>query len=71
MKKLMLGVLAICAVGFGIAKWSESKPVQPKTIAVDCYDKAGNILPDEFAKFGGVQTACAPGQTTKLRATAH
>ena len=37
-----------------------------KAVAVDCYDAKGNLVPDEFAQFGGVTISCAPGQTARV-----
>jgi hypothetical protein len=56
-------------VGFAIGRNTAPKPNPQElhTIAVDCYDSKGNLVPDQFAKFGGVQLSCAPGQTAKVR----
>jgi hypothetical protein len=39
-------------------------------VAVDCYDSNGNPVHDRFdgfaAKYGGVTTACGPGQTARV-----
>ncbi|MGA8429429.1 MAG: hypothetical protein WB729_06380 [Candidatus Sulfotelmatobacter sp.] len=35
-------------------------------VAVDCYDAQGLLVPDSWAKFGGVQMSCAPGQTARV-----
>jgi len=37
-----------------------------KAVGVDCYDAKGDLLPNPFAQFGGVTTACAPGQTARV-----
>ena len=55
-------------IGFAIGRETAPKPNQQelRAVAVDCYDSNGNLVPDKFAKFGGVQLSCAPGQTAKV-----
>ncbi|MGA8036733.1 MAG: hypothetical protein WB985_12260 [Candidatus Acidiferrales bacterium] len=48
-------------VGPAVAVLPPPQPM-PK-VAVDCYDAKGNLVPDQFAKYGGITMACAPGQT--------
>jgi hypothetical protein len=52
---------------FEVVKWIADVPGAKTIPAVDCYDAKGILVPDSFAKFGGVQSACAPGQTSKPR----
>jgi hypothetical protein len=46
---------------------------QPQTqqqlyaVGVDCYDKGGNLIHTMAEKYGGVTTACAPGQFARLK----
>ncbi len=37
----------------------------PEHKTVDCYDAKGNLIPDPFAKFGGVRESCGPNQIEK------
>jgi hypothetical protein len=72
--KRLLEVLLLVLVGFMIGRGTSDKcaavkatPTALQGVAVDCYDASGNLVPNPFfEKFGGVQTACAPGQTAKL-----
>jgi hypothetical protein len=60
-------MLASGVIGFAIGRGTAPKPnPELRAIAVDCYDSNGRLVPDQFAKFGGVQLSCAPGQTTKV-----
>jgi hypothetical protein len=71
----MKGLLSIAflmlvsgVIGFAIGRSTAQKPNPQElhAVAVDCYDSQGNLVPDQFAKFGGVQLSCAPGQTAKV-----
>jgi hypothetical protein len=70
---LLVGAL----IGFALGRYTGSKPpamskaasaasTTVKAVAVDCYDAKGNLVPDEFAQFGGVTISCAPGQTARV-----
>jgi hypothetical protein len=55
-------------VGFALGRFTADKPnpQQIHAVAVDCYDVNGNLVPDPFAKFGGVRLECPVGQAAKL-----
>jgi hypothetical protein len=61
-------VLVSGLIGFAIGRETAPKPNPQElhAVAVDCYDSKGNLVPDQFSKFGGVQLSCAPGQTARL-----
>jgi hypothetical protein len=61
---LLVGVV----IGFALGRYTGEKATNTslKAVAVDCYDASGKLVPDQFAKFGGVTTSCAPGQTARL-----
>ena len=66
---LLIGLLAGGAVGWYLGNRAANEDWQKRTVhgvAVDCYDSKGNLVPDKFAGFGGVQLSCAPGQTAKV-----
>lgn len=55
-------------IGFALGRYTSEKPPGNSlhAVAVDCYDASGKLVPDQFAKFGGVRLSCAPGQTARL-----
>ena len=59
-------------VGFGLGyhegKGAATNRAAP-SVAVDCFDQNGKPVQDFAAQFGGVTTACAPGQIAKPRAS--
>ena len=70
---LLVGVV----IGFALGRYTSEKPTvnslgnaaptnSLRAVAVDCYDANGQLLPDQFAKSGGVTTSCAPGQTARV-----
>jgi hypothetical protein len=66
---IVIGAALGYAAGFGHGKHIADEDWSRRTItgvAVDCYDDRGGKIADDFAKFGGVTTACAPGQTAKI-----
>jgi len=73
MKLAIISLLVGLAVG-GSGGWYAGKRAADKDwqkraitgVAVDCYDSKGNLVPNPFAKFGGVQDSCGPGQTAKV-----
>lgn len=67
--RLFLHRVVLLALGLfiGFALGRASAPTMTaQAAAVDCYDAKGTLVPDDFSKFGGTRTACAPGQTAKL-----
>lgn len=54
-----------------LPRWNTSKPSEATPVAIggaaddDCYDASGNLLPNEFAAFGGALTSCGAGHTRK------
>ena len=58
----LLGLL----MGRATAPKPKAQPLSLGGCAVDCYDAKGNLVPDPFKKFGGVQLGCAPGETPRL-----
>lgn len=66
---LLIGLLAGGAVGWYAGNRAANEDWQKRTVhgvAVDCYDSKGNLVPDDWEKFGGVKLSCAPGQTAKV-----
>ena len=71
-------MLVGAVIGFALGRYTSEKPTAisnaatgtrgttVKAVAVDCYDAKGNLMPDQFAQFGGVTTSCAPGQTARV-----
>lgn len=78
MKKMLLAAFLMLAsglVGFGIGRTTAKKQPNPQHAtlggcAVDCYDSNGNLMPDPFAKLGGVRLDCPAGQTARLHQSA-
>ncbi len=67
LRRLFLLALGI-VIGFALGRGMKGKPnsQQIHAVAVDCYDSNGNLMPDQFAQYGGVQLSCGPGQTAKV-----
>lgn len=63
---LLLAVGLIFGFALGRGMKEKAQPPQIYGVGVDCYDSKGNLLPDPFAKFHGVQLSCAPGETAKV-----
>src|SRR5437660_6278966 len=73
-------LLVGAVIGFALGRYTSDKPTTlsnsngnpapasttVRAVAVDCYDAKGNLVPDQFAQFGGVTTGCAPGQTARV-----
>jgi hypothetical protein len=68
LRSLLLLIIGM-AIGFALGRNTAKKPNPQElhAVAVDCYDSKGNLMPDQFAKFGGVQLSCSTGQTAKVR----
>ena len=70
MKKLIVVLIgAPIALGLGVVLgWlAGPKPDHTQVQAyVDCYDRQGNLVRDNFDKYGAVITQCAPGQYARL-----
>lgn len=71
--RILIGILIGAALGYAAGirhgKRVADEDWSRRTItgvAVDCYDDKGVKYDDFAAKFGGVTTACAPGQTAKI-----
>jgi|HubBroStandDraft_5_1064220.scaffolds.fasta_scaffold483365_2 hypothetical protein len=67
---LLVGVGLGYGLGFHYGKQASDADWLSRTVlgvAVDCYDKQGHLIPDDFsAKFGGVALSCGPGQIAKV-----
>lgn len=63
--------ISVCNTGHGIAVSPTQSPQanrpSPAAGDDDCYDSNGNLMPNEFAAFGGSLASCASGQTRKPR----
>ena len=67
MRQFIYRVLLVAiGVFFGYALGYRSPAPVAKPVPVACYDSQGQSIPDPFTKFGGVRTACAPGQVASL-----
>jgi hypothetical protein len=63
--------ISVCNTGHGLAVSPTQSPqangTPPGAGDDDCYDSNGNLMPNQFAAFGGSLASCAPGQTRKPR----
>lgn len=63
--------ISVCNTGRGLAVSPTQSPqangTPPGAGDDDCYDSNGNLMPNQFAAFGGSLASCAPGQTRKPR----
>lgn len=66
---LLLGMAIGFALGFYRGKRLTDQDWAKRSltgVAVDCYDKDGKLIPDEFAEFGAVRMSCGPGEIAKV-----
>jgi len=63
--------ISVCNTGHGLAVSPTHSPqangTPPGAGDDDCYDSNGNLMPNEFAAFGGSLDSCGPGRTRKPR----
>jgi len=63
--------ISVCNTGHGLAVPPTHSPqansTPPGSGDDDCYDSNGNLMPNQFAAFGGSLASCGPGHTRKPR----
>jgi hypothetical protein len=65
--------VSVCKTGHGLPvsqPQTQSPPANGTPLGArgdDCYDSNGNLMPNDYAAFGGSITSCSPGQKRKPR----